>query len=225
MSERFDADYFLRGKELGISGYTDYRWLPNLTIPMAQSIAAHLGLVLEGTISGSTVLDFGCARGYLVKALRSIGCRAYGYDTSAWAIENADLGVVHYVTKLEDMAFCREYDWVIAKDVLEHVGYGAADPLDELLRVVAKLVLVAKRGIFVVVPLGVEDETGRSTYHIDEYEGDVTHVHRFPLWDWATMFTLPGWSVEARYRLPGVKDNYAKYRCGNGFITARRIEG
>ena len=31
-----------------------------------------------------SVLDFGCARGYLVKALRKLAIMAYGYDISEW---------------------------------------------------------------------------------------------------------------------------------------------
>ena len=207
MSQHYDADYFLRGVETGKSLYKDYRWLPNLTIPMACAIGRHLKLQY-----GQTILDFGCARGYLVKALRAIGYKAHGVDVSEWAINNSDEEIRSYVHLAGNMPSLldNEFDWIIAKDVLEHVE-GLAATIDMLKS-------VARKGIFVVVPLA----HGRD-YDVPEYELDVTHVHRRPLQWWVGMFHQAGWSVEARYRIQGIKDNYAQYPTGNGFITARRL--
>src|SRR5436305_1382867 len=85
---QYDEDYFLRGKESGKSLYSDYRWLPELTIPMVCAMIRHLGIGPD-----DTVLDFGCARGYVVKAFQELGYIAYGYDTSEWAVQNADPAV------------------------------------------------------------------------------------------------------------------------------------
>ena len=207
----FDADYFLRGKETGKSLYTDYRWLPELTIPMAGAIVNHLGITYDHKI-----LDFGCARGYTVKALRHLGYDAFGVDVSEWAIENADESTKPYLSVLADSLLLEKgCDWVIAKDVLEHVQYVA--------NVVPLLMGMARVGVFVVVPLSATDG-GR--YVVEDYEKDVTHVHRLTLATWAKMFMHPGWSVEASYRVKGVKDNYYKpgWEAANGFITARRIQ-
>lgn len=201
--EKYDEDYFLRGKETGKSLYENYRWLPELTIPMAGAIVRHLGIVLS-----DTVLDFGCARGYTVRALRSLGFDAWGHDISKWAVENADESVREFVTTAEPIP--NSFDWVIAKDVLEHVV--------ELTYTVDWLHHVARKGIFVVVPLA-----HGKRYDILSYEEDVTHVYRHPLSWWVGQFFRPGWSVEGRYRVPGVKDNYSQYPTGNGFITARRL--
>lgn len=209
----YDADYFLRGPESGKSLYTDYRWLPDLTIPMAQRIIDHCGIK-----KGARVLDFGCARGYLVKALRMLNVNAYGYDASEWALDNADPEVYHYLTRIKEMAFHPDvvpYDWIIAKDVLEHVQYVRSTVID--------LMKAARIGVFVVVPLSKFDH---GDYVIPDYEKDVTHIQRLTLDKWAKMFMEPGWRVEASYRVPGIKDNYYKpgWERGNGFITARRIE-
>lgn len=74
-----------------------------------------------------TVLDAGCAIGFLVKALRDDGIRADGFDTSAWAISQ-----VHP----EAQPFCRvgsvtdellkDYDLITCIEVLEHVSPGEA---------------------------------------------------------------------------------------------------
>ena len=69
--EVYDADYFLRGKQTGRSLYENYRWLPDLTIPMVAAMIRHLGIKPDDKI-----LDFGCARGYVVKAFREMGYRA-----------------------------------------------------------------------------------------------------------------------------------------------------
>ncbi len=213
---QYDADYFLRGKESGKSLYTEYRWLPELTIPMARAIVNHCDIE-----EGARVLDFGCARGYTVKALRWLGYDAYGMDISAWAIENADPEAQGFVERIdpkasphEPLPVNRQYDWIIAKDVLEHVEY--------VRYAILNLRRIATKGIFAVVPLSTFDQ---GEYVIKEYEKDVTHIHRWRLQTWIGTFLDPGWEVTAAFRVPGVKDNYWKpdWERGNGFITARRI--
>jgi SAM-dependent methyltransferase len=209
MDARYDEDYFLRGRETGKSLYHDYRWLPKLTIPMADRIVEHCGIELD-----DSVLDFGCARGYLVKAMRQLGFRAYGMDVSRWALDNADPEVKEY---LYPSWPAESFDWVIAKDVLEHI------PFHDITKVVLQLADAARKGVFVVVPLagGVGQR-----YAVEEYEADVTHVLRWPLVQWVDEFLNAfdhTWEVSARYRIKGIKDNYQDWIKGNGFITCRRI--
>lgn len=211
---QYDADYFLRGKQNGISLYEDYRWMPDLTIPMVKSIIQHLGI--KSGVEGNNVLDFGCARGYIVKAFReAFKVEAQGWDVSEWAIRNADEATRPYLHLAADSPplLANEFDFVIAKDVLEHIPQ-VADTITDLMR-------VASVAVFAVVPLSAVDN---QPYVVADYEKDVTHVHRLTLASWARMFMRPGWRVEAAYRLKGVKDNYATWENGNGFITARRCE-
>jgi hypothetical protein len=201
----FDEAYFMRGKQTGVSLYENYRWLPELTVPMVEAMIRHLGISPK-----ETVFDFGCARGYTVKAFRQLGYDAFGCDVSPWAIQNCDPRVERYV-------FCGRHpglthDWIIAKDVLEHVP-DIADTINNLRG-------YARRGLFVVVPLSIHNG---SCYVVPDYELDVTHINRWTLPMWAAMFMQQGWSVEARYFVDGVKMNYVQYPRGNGFITCRRI--
>lgn len=218
ITNAYDADYFLRGKQTGKSLYEDYRWIPGLTIPMAQIIANHCGIK-----KGDHILDFGCARGYVVKALRLLGYEAYGTDISKWAVENADEEIKPYISCSADKlpidsatwnghSTVMGFDWIIAKDVLEHIPYVSYT--------ITNLMNAAAKGVFAVVPLSLFDS---SAYVIEEYETDVTHIQRLTLNTWLERFIRPGWSVEASYRMIGVKDNYAQYERGNGFITARRL--
>ncbi len=212
---QYDADYFLRGEDTGKSLYTDYRWMPDLTIPMVEAMIDYLGIR-----KGHRILDFGCARGYTVKAFRLLGYDAWGMDVSEWAIENADEETKPYLTLSAGVSAVpplksEEYDWVIAKDVLEHVHL--------VTYTIQTLMRATTQGVFAVVPLS---QFNNGKYVVDDYERDVTHCQRHPLYKWVEMFLYPGWRVEAAYRVPGVKDNYYKpgWERGNGFITARRIE-
>lgn len=210
-AERYDADYFLRGKQTGKSLYENYRWMPDLTIPMVNAIIDHTRI-----LKSDTILDFGCARGYIVRAFREMGYNAWGYDISEWALRNADEEVQQYLSgDLYHSFTTNDYDWIIAKDVLEHINYIALTIND--------LLGAARKGVFVVVPLSEWDGT---EYVIPEYEKDVTHVQRLSLMSWLAMFIRPGWAVTASYRVPGVKDNWHKpgWERGNGFITARRVD-
>lgn len=209
-AEKYDEDYYLRGRQTGKSLYEDYHWMPEATMPMAQTIVDHLGIK-----AGETILDFGCARGYLVRALRELGYTAFGYDISEWAIENGDLSVIEYLTRRLDTMTCRQHDWIIAKDVLEHCEY--------VTTVINNLMELTTKGVFVVVPLS---PYFNNPYVIGEYEKDVTHCQRMTLNGWSNLFLHHNWSVTSQYRLPGVKDNWYKpgWERGNGFITAKRIK-
>jgi len=211
VNQQYDADYYLHGKESGKSLYDNYRWLPDLTIPMAEVIAEHMMFEMSDKI-----LDFGCARGYLVKALVELGFdNVVGCDVSDWALANCDEEVRSRVSK---DGFDQKHDWIIAKDTLEHI------PEHELVGVLAKFNEHARHGVFIVVPLS--DYAEEPKYVVPEYEKDVTHVIRWPLWKWVQECHIAfddTWEISARYRLKGVKDNYSQFARGNGFITIKRI--
>lgn len=206
-SSVYDEAYFLRGRETGKSLYTDYRWLPAETTSMVLAMIRHLGIEKQDLI-----LDFGAARGYSVRAFRELGYKAYGYDTSAWAIANADESIRSYMYSQSQMDG-QPFDWIIAKDVLEHISVVGNE--------ITKLLVRANKGVFAVVPLSPDDG---EPYTIPDYEKDVTHVNRLSLASWVRLFVRPGWEVTSSYRVEGVKDNwYAVSKMGNGFIVARRV--
>jgi SAM-dependent methyltransferase len=197
----FDEDYYERGVITGKSLYSDYRWMPEATIPMAMTIVDTLGIP-----RGARVLDIGCAKGYLVKALRWLGRDAYGYDPSSYAIRHADSEVKGYVWT-EPPNFVAEY--AIAKDVLEHL---TPDEVDGFL-----LSVLAKR-LFIVVPLG--DGT---QYIVPANDQDTTHIIREDLSWWIHRLHQAKWKLNfARYRIPGIKDHWAQYPEGHGLLFAER---
>ena len=209
-SEKYDADYFERGLETGKSLYQNYRWLPDLTIPMAHHISAHMGLR-----PGDEVLDYGCSKGFLVKALRLIGIHAYGCDISSYAIKNADPDIKQYCLRMTDsvdtIPFTRHWDALICKDVLEHMTEAELEYFIHQSK-------MARRALH-VVPLGDGER-----YVIPEYEGDTTHIIRKPEIWWIDQFEGAGWRLKTfAFKLTGIKDNWtSKYPRGNGFFLLER---
>ena len=116
--EYFNEDYYERGAETGKSLYSHYRWMPELTIPMAHHIAKDMDLHED-----EKVLDFGCAKGFTVKALRLLGYKAYGVDVSEYAISQIEENTRRWcgVIKPQEPLVCAEggYDWILCKDILE----------------------------------------------------------------------------------------------------------
>lgn len=164
----YNEDYFERGVQLGISGYTNYSWMPDLTKAMARFLTAELSLY------GKTVLDYGCAKGYLVKALMQEGVDCYGFDISEYAISKAHDDVRERCyspsqTSLERLLLDTRIETVVSKDVLEHLDEGQ---LYEFLKCVKDS---SVKYVYIVVPLSSEDD---HPYVIPAYENDITHILR-----------------------------------------------
>ena len=200
----YDSKYFETGVQFGISGYQDYRWMPERTIRFVHKIIKELGLR-----DGDTVLDYGCAKGFMVKAFRLLDIDAYGCDISEYAIKEADKEVADYLKLMKDtkIPFNKHFRQIIAKDVFEHLEEGE---LEKTLRECNK---VSDR-LFVITPLG----DGKK-FVIPSYELDITHVLRQPREWWEKKFEANGWELEKfSYLINGMKDNWAKYEKGNGFF-------
>lgn len=85
VSREYGDMYFDGPREYGYGGYEyDGRWQP-----VAREIVEHFGLK-----PGDRVLDVGCAKGYLVKDLLTIGVDAYGVDVSEYALMHCEPEVV-----------------------------------------------------------------------------------------------------------------------------------
>lgn len=183
-SEFFDHDYYEAGPQSGKSLYQNYRWIPELTIPLAHRIINVIG----GIRDGESVMDFGCAKGYLVHSLRLLGADAVGVDVSQYAIDNAMPEAKDYLCRISPYqetwkSVYRPVHHVICKDVLEHVPY---DMIDHQLKILRKLTLEC---ILIVVPLG---ENGK--YNVPAYELDKTHHIRESLEWWAERLHVAGFT-------------------------------
>ena len=110
----FDEKYFEDGVRHRVSAYENYRWMPERTIREASSII--------NNIQFDKVLDFGCAKGFMVYAMRLLGKEAYGVDVSEYAVSNGHPKVKDYLSVIESAEDVKGgWDLIIAKDVLEHI--------------------------------------------------------------------------------------------------------
>jgi len=206
----YSEDYYLNGPASGLSNYENYHWLPDRTLPMALQLKWMLGIR-----SDDSVLDYGCARGYLVKALRMQGIQAHGYDLSEWAIANCDEGVKGFVSTTINTS-PMAWDHIIAKDVFEHI------PVDHLTDLVGQLLRACRKQLYIIVPLAV---TRGGTYNCPVDEQDSTHVIRWTLPDWIEFLQRfdKNFVVSGGYEAPVVKPNCFKYPKSYGFLTVRRV--
>lgn len=205
---QYDEDYYERGIESGKSCYSNYRWLPDLTIPMAMVLIDALGIRPR-----QRVLDFGCAKGFTVKALRILRRDAFGIDVSPYAISQADRDIAPHVSLIDDLdswSLTRRFDHVIAKDVLEHVRY---EVMDDTIQAISRMT----DSFMVVVPLGRE---GR--FVIEAYERDVTHIVREDASWWLEQLDRHFADVAWQHHIDGLKDNWHRVNPkGNAVFIAR----
>lgn len=161
---------------------------------------------------GDTLLDFGCARGYTVRALRELGVEAFGYDISQWAIENCDPAVKNYVSSSFGGSI---QDFVFMKDCAEHI------PVKELARIVELLLLSTRKALLFIVPLAKETD---GEYVRPEDNLDVTHVIRWTLKDWQYFLNSPDFSTISTYHIDGLKPTSKSAPQSCGFILLRRTQ-
>lgn len=160
--EYFDKDYYDGGK-----GYCTYNDDPRFQ--------AYADYIVE-RFAPSSVLDFGCAKGFLVKALRDRGVTAYGYDISDWAINNGHESVKPFLSD----KIILPTDLVVSYDTWEHI------PEDQIQNFKVKLKDKAEKFYFVVGTLDTPD-----------WQHDASHINMHKLDWWKEWWPEAEW-VESR---------------------------
>lgn len=199
----FDREYFECGLESGKSAYQNYRWLPDFTLPMTVAMIDYLGIE-----RGQTVLDWGCSKGYLVKAFRLLGRPAFGVDISPYALKNIDPAVEKYCCHVE---FLMKYpfDFCIAKDVFEHI------PINILSNVLDR---IDAKTLFAIIPLGKDGEYNAFANNIDK-----SHVICEDKDWWISFFKKNGWNIIIySNEIDGIKESYRDVPEAHGFFTLKR---
>ena len=203
LSKVFDEKYFEDGVRHRVSAYENYRWMPERTIREASSII--------NNIYFENVLDFGCAKGFMVYAMRLLGKQAFGVDVSEYAVNNSHPKVREYLSVIKDVEDLKGgWDLILAKDVLEHI------PKEVLPSVLSGFRRRCKQ-LFIAVPLG-----DGKRYRIREYEMDVTHIIREPEEWWLTTIVEAGFKINYfDYQFHHLKENWTtNHPHGNAFIIA-----
>ena len=131
-----------------------------------------------------TVLDAGCAMGYLVAALRDRGVEAYGVDISEYAISKVREDIKQYCavgSLTESLPAClpRQYDLVVTIEVLEHMYE------EDGRKAIQNLCTLSDRIIFSSTP---DDFTERTHFNVQQREY------------WARLFAAEGFFDDLTYR-------------------------
>jgi len=145
-------------------------------------------------INPRTVLDAGCAMGFLVEALHDRGVDSFGVDISEYAIQGVrqDVRPNCWVGKVTD-SLPQRYDLVICMEVLEHV------PPDESEQAVENLCRYTDDILFSSTPFDYKEATHLNVQP-PEYWGELFARHRFFRdVDFDASFITP-WAARFRHR-------------------------
>ncbi len=199
----YDADYFERGKESGKGWLENYRWMPRRTFKEAFAFIDTLNLD-----ESSYVLEVGCAKGFLVKALRTLDIKADGCDISKYALSFAPEGCWNCEDENSwELHKNFGYTHIIIKDMLEHL---TKEQLPIMLNNFSK---VAKK-MMCVIPLGDEGK-----YRIPEYHLEVSHLIAENAFWWENEFLESDWIVQhCDYHIKGLKDNWYNINPSGNFV-------
>ena len=181
MSELYDAYYYATG--CGQPYERNEGWL-NFFGGVADRIIADIG--------PTTVLDAGCALGFLVEMLRERGAQAYGVDVSEFAIANVypPIKPFCWVGTLVD-PFPQRYDLIVTIEVLEHI------PAADSGRVIANLCAHTDDILFSSTPLDYME---------------ATHLNVQPPEYWAERFARHGFYRDVEFDAAFITPWTARFR-------------
>ena len=205
--DTFDKDYFEAGLETGKSCYQNYRWLPEETMSLAMRFIDRFNLG-----KNDWILDYGCSKGYLVKAFHLLHRQAYGFDISRYAISQVPEEVREFcwwADSYTESWVTPDFKLCIAKDVFEHI------PLHDL-RITLQRIKAEK--LFAVIPLG-----DGGTYRSKINNLDPSHIVCCSEVEWMDFFEETKiWTVEDfSFSFEGLKEHHPAN--SHGFFTLRKL--
>ena len=185
--EWYDADYFEHGRKSN--------WERGYTWPLFSDLFKRTaGFLTHSFPEAESFLDAGCAKGFLVRALREQGKDAWGFDHSAWAIEHAESSCKNYLTlaRAESIGFERQFDLTLAFSLCESLTEEQAHAFLTRARAWTRQAIVA------VIPSFDNDEDERRFRKNDK---DYSHITMRPRAWWHAEFLRAGWRQDALHRI------------------------
>jgi SAM-dependent methyltransferase len=131
----------------------------------------------------STILDYGCAVGFLSKALLELGFDPDSFDISEWATEQARNKGCRCVAQPAD-----QYNVGFFLDVLEHMTIEDINTL-----------LTKTTFDYMVVRIPVSESDNPTQFHLAISRKDPTHINCATADEWIDRFR--GWGYHRCYRL------------------------
>lgn len=183
--EKYDEKYFTT---LNYSNYLDRRDKYKKTASEVTDLLEKLSLINKR----STILDFGCAVGFLVSGLREIGYEnTLGYDISEWA---RDYGRKLDLPIFGDLNVLGNIDLMFALDVFEHMK-------DE--EIEKAIIRLSRPNLVVRIPSSVDGKT----FHLEVSKRDPTHINCKTKKDWEKFFLNLGYKTIIRLDLFSIYDS------------------
>ena len=180
-AEIYDAYYFAHG--CGRPYQRDEEWL---------GFFANIAEQITTRIQPTTVLDAGCAMGFLVEGLRAREIEAWGMDIAPYAIERVhpDIQPYCWVGSVTD-PFPQTYNLIVCIEVLEHL------PAAEAERAVANLCAHADDILFSSTPVDYKE---------------ATHFNVQPPEYWAELFARQGFIRDVDFDTRFITDWAVRFR-------------
>lgn len=183
----YDADYFEHGRKSN--------WERGYSWPLfADLFKQTADFLCESFPEAESFLDAGCAKGFLVRALREKGKDALGFDHSPWAIDHAEPSVKTRLTlaRAESIEYERAFDLTLAFSLCESLTEAQAHEF------LARARGWTRQAIVACIPSFESEEDERLFRKNDR---DFSHITMRPRAWWHEAFLRAGWRQDALHRI------------------------
>lgn len=188
IARRFDREFFDGDRR---TGYGGFNYHPRFWQPVIPTLQAHFGL--DG---GSSLLDVGCAKGFLMHDLCLLipGITVKGVDVSAYAIEHAIESMRPHVTVADARELPFEdgsFDVVLSINTVHNLER------PDLVKALREIERVNRRGAFITVDAyRTEDERRRME------AWNLTARTILPVEGWQDLFAEAGYTGDYFWFIP-----------------------
>lgn len=180
----YDQDYFENG--LKSNWECGYSW------PQFSGLFTETAKFLTEIFpEAESFLDAGCAKGFLVKALRDAGKDARGFDHSLWAIRQADESVKSFLQQAgtDDVDVDRQYDVLLAFSLFESLTE------DQLHSFLARAREWTRQALLATIATVEPDKPAEGE------DRDLAHITMRPREWWESAFLRAGWRQDHVHKL------------------------
>jgi SAM-dependent methyltransferase len=188
VARKFDREFFDGDRRHGYGGFT---YQPRFWQPVIPTFVDHWGLK-----AGSSLLDVGCAKGFMLHDLKQLipGIKVRGVDISAYAIENAIESVMGdvQVADARSLPFAdRSFDVVVSINTIHNLD------IDECRIALREIERVSRGKSFVTVDAFRTDEEKERMFAWNLTAKTILSVD-----DWLALFEDVGYTGDYYWFIP-----------------------
>lgn len=191
MKNIFNEEYF---KTKNYKNYLDKRERYHKTASEVFDNLKKFSMISEST----TIIDYGCSVGFLIKGLEKVGCKnVVGYDISEWASGEAKKIGCRILSAPEG-----HYELGFFLDVLEHMTDAQIDTLFKMLSVDT---IIAR------IPCAIESDP--TQFYLEVSRLDETHINCKTDNQWLNFFRQLGYTKQFRLNFSTIYDSQGCLCC------------